>query len=362
MSLTTEEKRQYNRHLILKEIGAAGQLKLKQSKVLIIGAGGLGAPILQYLTAAGVGTIGIIDHDIIDQSNLQRQVLYAHSDIGQSKVNTAISRLSSLNPFISFNGYNELLTKDNAIKIFQSYDIIVDGSDNFPTRYLVNDAAVLTNKPLVFGSIYKFEGQVTVFNYQNGPTYRCLFPTPPAPGEVPNCSEIGVLGVLPGLIGSLQANETIKIITGIGDVLSGKLLTYNTLSLTQVILTFKKNTTLKILELEKDYDYFCGIFENTDDMRYAEIDYTDIKEQLDQYFLIDVREDWERLEGHLGGIHIPVHEIPERLNEINTELPVVVYCQSGKRGKTATLLLSDIAPQFKTYNLTGGLNAIEVSN
>ena len=322
----------------------------------------MGCPILQYLAAAGVGTIGIIDNDVVDQTNLQRQVLYTHLDIGQPKVDTAIKKLSALNPYISFKSYNTMLNRDNALEIFDLYDIIVDGSDNFPTRYLANDAAVLTNKPLVFGSIYKFEGQVTVFNYQNGPTYRCLFPTPPQPGEVPSCSEIGVLGVLPGFIGSLQANEVIKIITGLGTVLSGQLLTYNTLNLSQFVLRFKKNPALKILELEKDYAYFCGILEPNDDMQYTEIEYTEIKDSLNQYFLIDVRELWEREDGHIGGVHIPVHEIPARLAEIKTELPVVVYCQSGARGKTATLLLSDIAPQFKTYNLAGGMNAVNQLN
>ena len=221
MSLSPEENIQYSRHLILNEIGEIGQKKLKASKVLVIGAGGLGCPILQYLTAAGVGTIGIVDFDTVDKTNLQRQILYTHKDIGAFKAEVAANRLAELNPFVNFKIYVEKLTNKNASNLFSSYDIVVDGSDNFPTRYLINDAAVLANKPVVFGSIYKFEGQVTVFNYQNGPTYRCLFPNPPQPSTVPNCSEIGVLGVLPGIIGSIQANEVIKIICEIGQVLSG---------------------------------------------------------------------------------------------------------------------------------------------
>ena len=256
-----EENAQYNRHFILDLIGIKGQKKLKKSKVLVIGAGGLGCPILQYLTAAGVGTIGIIDKDTVDQSNLQRQILFSIDDIGNPKASCAAKRLQQLNPFVTFKTYIEFLSSENALELFSEYDIIVDGSDNFQTRYLSNDAAVLTNKPLVFGAIFKFEGQVSVFNYNNGPTYRCLFPTPPSANSIPNCSDVGVLGVLPGIIGCLQANETLKIICELDEVLSGKLLSFNALNLQQNILKFSKNKDIHITELI-DYDLFCGIEKN----------------------------------------------------------------------------------------------------
>ena len=233
----------YSRHILLSEIGQIGQDKLSKAKVLVVGAGGLGCPVLQYLTSAGVGTIGIIDFDAVETSNLQRQVLFGLSSIGKNKATAAKERLTDLNNEISIIAYAEKLTYKNTLQLFEKYDIIVDGSDNFETRYLVNDGCIITNKPLIFGAIYKFEGQVSVFNYQNGPTYRCLFPKPPKKGSILNCSEIGVLGVLPGIIGSMQANEVLKIILGIGHVLSGKLLFYNALTL--------KNTTLKINKLEK---------------------------------------------------------------------------------------------------------------
>src|ERR1035437_2494874 len=229
--MTTEEKRRYARHIILPEIGLEGQQKLKQAKVLVVGAGGLGCPVLQYLTAAGVGTLGIIDFDTVDESNLQRQVLYSTEDIGKHKAAIAKEKLEKQNPDINLVSHVAHLTSANALEIISQYDIVVDGSDNFATRYLVNDACVILNKVLVFGSIFKFEGQVSVFNYKGGPTYRCLYPEAPAEGDVPNCAEIGVLGVLPGIVGTLQANEVIKIITGIGDILSGKLLTLDALTM-----------------------------------------------------------------------------------------------------------------------------------
>jgi sulfur-carrier protein adenylyltransferase/sulfurtransferase len=219
-----------------------GQEKLKAARVLVVGAGGLGCPVLQYLTAAGVGTIGIADFDVVSESNLQRQILYGTADVGQPKAEVARQRLSQLNPFVSFQVHRERLTAQNVREILAAYDLVVDGTDNFPTRYLLNDACVLTDKPLVSGAIFKFEGQVSVFNYQGGPTYRCLFPTPPSPGEVPNCSQVGVMGVLPGIIGSLQANEVIKIITQTGEVLTGKLLLLDTLTLQSRTLKFKRKT------------------------------------------------------------------------------------------------------------------------
>lgn len=274
MSLTAGENQQYSRHLLLDEIGTAGQLKLKQAKVLMIGAGGLSCPVLQYLTAAGVGRIGIVDDDTVAPSNLQRQILYTHEDIGKSKAETAGERLKSLNPFIQFDIYKTRLTIDNALTLFEPYDIIVDGTDNFPSRYLINDASVSLDKPVVFGSIHKFTGQVAVLNFKNGPTYRCLYPAPPAPREVPNCSEIGVLGVLPGIIGSLQANEVLKMILGLGRILSGQLLTFDAFSLRQSIFTFEKDHSIVITELKDDYEIFCGI-----DKTINEMDFKDYQEQ-----------------------------------------------------------------------------------
>ncbi|WP_299383967.1 HesA/MoeB/ThiF family protein [uncultured Lacinutrix sp.] len=349
MSLTIEERKQYSRHLILNEIGEVGQLKLKQAKVLVIGAGGLGCPVLQYLTAAGVGTIGIIDHDVVDQSNLQRQILYTIDDIGFSKAETAVKRLSQLNPFVLFNTYNEALTRKNAIALFTNYDIIIDGSDNFSTRYLTNDAAVITNKPLVYGAIFKFEGQVSVFNYLGSATYRCLYPTPPKHETSPNCSEIGVLGVLPGIIGSLQANEAIKIICGIGEVLTNKLLLFDALSLNQQILGFEKDKASEIIALEKDYDFFCGMTST------KEITLDELNKNKTNYNLLDVREVSEREEYHIGGQHIPLGQLSKRFQEIDISLPIVVYCKSGKRSNNAISYLKEQLDKAIFYNLKEGL-------
>jgi molybdopterin/thiamine biosynthesis adenylyltransferase/rhodanese-related sulfurtransferase len=348
MTLTKEEKKQYDRHLILDEIGEEGQLKLKQAKVLVIGAGGLGCPVLQYLTAAGVGTIGIIDDDLVTQSNLQRQILYTIDDIGYSKAETAAKRLSKLNPFVNFKVYNEKLTRENSILLFQGYDIIVDGSDNFETRYLTNDAAVIADKPLVYGAIFKFEGQVSVFNYQGSATYRCLYPTPPKPEEVPNCSEIGVLGVLPGIIGSLQANETIKIICEIGVVLVNKLLTYNVLSMNQMVFTFEKEIKTKVVALEKDYDFFCGLTSK------EEISLEDLQKNKEKYNLLDVREAWERDQFNIGGQHIPLIELTVRKDEIYKDKDLVVYCKSGIRSKKAIDVLIKNNYNRAILNLKGG--------
>lgn len=351
MNLSNEEKKQYNRHLILDKIGLEGQLKLKKAKVLVIGAGGLGCPVLQYLTAAGVGTIGVIDDDVVDQSNLQRQILYTINDVGLSKSVTAVNRLSKLNPFVHFNVYQEKLTKENAISLFEMYDIIVDGSDNFSTRYLTNDAAVITNKPLVYGAIFKFEGQVSVFNYKGSATYRCLYPTPPKPEESPNCSEIGVIGVLPGIIGSLQANETIKIICEIGDVLANKLLMYDTLSMRQMLLKFEKTTNATVTKLEDDYDFFCGIKTAKN-----EITFTELQNDLSKYSLLDVRENWEREEHHIGGQHIPLGELANQFKKIVTGKPVVVYCRSGKRSQQAIEFLEGKFSTMSFINLKKGIS------
>jgi adenylyltransferase/sulfurtransferase len=351
MELSKEEKQQYNRHLILDNIGEQGQLKLKNATVLVIGAGGLGCPILQYLTAAGIGTIGIVDHDTIDQSNLQRQILYTHDDLGKSKAKVAAGKLSRLNPFVKFEVHLEKVTSENALNLFSNYDIIVDGSDNFPTRYLVNDAAVLSNKPLVFGSIFKFEGQVSVFNYKNGPTYRCLYPTPPKPNEVPNCSEIGVLGVLPGIIGSLQANEVLKIILELGRVLSGKILTYNALSSEQLIFKLKKNETMHIEKLEDNYDGFCGVMN-----KITEITFQDYAINKTNYNVLDVRTKAERNDYYIESIHIPLDELETRLHEIPQNKDLLVYCKSGVRSKAAITILQKHEFSKNAVNLKDGLD------
>ncbi|MDH7446051.1 HesA/MoeB/ThiF family protein [Aquimarina sp. 2201CG14-23] len=351
--LSKKENIQYSRHILLDEIGIVGQEKLKSAKVLVIGAGGLGCPVLQYLTAAGIGTIGIIDDDQVDQTNLQRQILYTIDDIGKSKAKVASERLSKLNPFVFFKVYEEKLDVDNALDIFQEYDIIVDGSDNFPTRYLVNDACVLTGTPLVFGSIFKFQGQVSVLNYKDGPTYRCLFPDPPAPESVPNCSDIGVLGVLPGIIGSLQANEVIKMITGIGEVLRGKLLYFDSLTLQQQILNFKKNEEIEVDQLDDDYDFFCGI--NSIDLE--EISVAELKQNLKNYQILDVRTLKEYNNFNIGGKHISLDTLPKRTLELNNQKPIVVCCQSGIRSKKAIEIISEQRNDLHLINLKNGLSS-----
>lgn len=342
MELNNNEKILYSRHLLLNEIGLKGQEKIKAAKVLVIGAGGLGSPILQYLTAAGVGTIGIVDGDTVDVTNLQRQILFTIDDIGKSKSRSAANRLKQLNPYVKFNIYDFFLNNKNALELFKQYDIIVDGSDNFQTRYLCNDAAVITNKPLVFGSIFKFEGQISVFNYHKGPTYRCLYPTPPKEGSVPSCSEIGVLGVLPGIIGSYQANEVIKIICDIGNVLSGKLLTINTLTNQNFVLGFEKNETLKITKLI-DYDFFCGIKEFENEIEFSEI--------TSAHQLIDIRTTLEREIKNIGGKHIPEEEIRNNPSVLKSDLNIVLYCTKGNR---SAQLIKDLSLPIKS--LKGGIN------
>ncbi|MDO6803472.1 ThiF family adenylyltransferase [Wenyingzhuangia sp. 1_MG-2023] len=329
MALNNNEKTLYSRHLLLSEIGLEGQEKIKSAKVLVIGAGGLGCPILQYLTAAGVGTIGIVDGDTVDVTNLQRQVLFSIDDVGKSKARAATNRMKLLNPYVKFNVIDSFLTVDNAIDLFEKYDIIVDGSDNFQTRYLCNDAAVLTNKPLVLGSIFKFEGQISVFNYNNGPTYRCLYPTPPKEGSVPSCSEIGVLGVLPGIVGCYQANEVIKVICEIGEVLSGKLLTINTLNNQNFVLSFQKNEAIKITKLI-DYDFFCNVMNqaNIPTIEYKELMLLLEKNEVE---LIDIRTSEEREIFDIGGKHIPEKEIRNNPLLLHDKKQIVLYCQTGNR-------------------------------
>jgi len=349
--LTENDKQRYLRHILLKEIGEEGQLKLKKAKVLVIGAGGLGCPVLQYLAAAGVGKIGIIDNDIVDISNLQRQILFSEKNVGQPKVLAAKTRLQEMNSSIEIVTHNERLGAENAEELFSQYDLIVEGSDNFTTKYLANDAAVLTGKPLVFGSIFKFEGQVAVFNYQNGPTYRCLFPEFGAPEDMPNCSEVGVLGILPGIIGSLQANEVLKIILGIGDVLSGKLFLLNALVMETQILSFSKNKEVVIDKLE-ELDFVC----KTSNVKL--LSYQEYRASQDKYTLVDVRTSAERAAVNIGGLHIPLSEINLRYLELEREDNLLVYCASGKRSAAAISMLQKILPHKNFYNLEGGLHKV----
>lgn len=352
--MNTEELRRYNRHIILPEIGKEGQEKLLNASVLVIGAGGLGCPVLLYLVAAGVGRIGIADFDVVDESNLQRQILYTTEDIGLPKAVQAQKRLQLLNPLIKIEAHQLKINRDNALDLFRNYDIIVDGSDSFATRYLVNDACVLLNKPLVFGSIFKFEGQVSVFNYEDGPTYRCLYPEPPQEGEVPNCSEIGVMGVLPGITGTMQANEVIKIVTGLGEVLSGRLLMFDALSMNFHTVSFSLIPENKQIKELIDYELFCGI-ENTG---IKEISAESLKRKIqnqENFQLIDVRNEDEFERFTIGGQLIPLAELEDRLAEISRDQEVILICQSGKRSEKAASILKK-HQYFKVLNLKGGLN------
>jgi len=360
--LTTNEFKRYNRHIILPEIGKEGQEKLKKARVLVVGAGGLGCPVLQYLTAAGIGNIGIIDFDTVDISNLQRQLLFDPSDVGKYKAEVAVEKLSRQNPLIHFTIFLERLSAGNAERIFTNFDIIIDGTDNFPTRYLVNDAAVLFGKPLIFGSIFKFEGQVSVFNYKGGPTYRCLFPEPPAAGDVPNCSEVGVLGVLPGLIGCFQANELLKIVLGIGEVLSGKLMLINALTLQNQVLSFEGNPANKTITKFADYEAFCNVAPkpmipvgSKDSITVQEL-----KERLDKgenLFLLDVREPFETEICTLGGLNIPMNAIPGYISSIPKDVDVIVYCHLGMRSKQIVHFLKKEHGYRNVLNLEGGIHA-----
>ncbi len=371
------ELERYSRHIIIPEFNIEGQKKLKNAKVLVIGTGGLGAPLLLYLTAAGVGTIGIVDMDVVDDSNLQRQVLFTVKDLGRPKVEVAAERLAQLNPHVKFVTYNTQFHSSNAFDILKDYDVVADGTDNFPTRYLVNDASVLLGKTNVYGSIFRFDGQVTVFNYQYengevGPNYRDLYPEPPPPGLVPSCAEGGVLGVLPGIIGSMQASEVIKVITGVGDPLVGRLFTYDALNFETRILRFKKdkhnpisgeNPTIKALI---DYEQFCGIVkqpstsENQNLNTVKEITVQELKQLFDSkadFQLIDVREDYEFEIANLGGELIPLGTVLQHVDKINKDKQVVVHCRSGKRSADAIRVLEERFGFDNLYNLKGGILA-----
>ncbi|HWY38864.1 MAG TPA: molybdopterin-synthase adenylyltransferase MoeB [Bacteroidia bacterium] len=344
-----EELKRYSRHIILPEIGEAGQERLKQAKVLVVGAGGLGCPVLQYLVAAGVGTVGIVDPDKVEESNLHRQILFSTEDIGKYKSEIAKQKLSRQNPYINLISHVSYLTSQNALEIISQYEMVVDGSDNFATRYLVNDACVILNKVLVFGSIFKFDGQVSVFNYKDGPTYRCLYPEPPAAGEMPNCAETGVIGVLPGICGTFMANEVIKIITGIGEILSGKLLVFDTLGMQFNLFSVTENPNNKKIKKLVDYFVFCHSIN--------EITSAELKEKIEtkeDFQLIDVREESEYRLKNIGGMLIPLKTLEKNLDKISRKKPVIVHCQSGARSRQAAGLLIENGFE-KVYSLKNGL-------
>ncbi len=350
--LSKEEQARYSKQTILPEIGLEGQERLRAAKILVIGAGGLGCPILQYLTAAGIGTIGVADGDSIHISNLQRQVLYTNQETGQNKAETAIKKLHAQNPHVNFRLHNVFINAGNALDILKDYDIIVDGSDNFATRYLVNDACIILNKPMVFGAIYKFEGHVSVFNYKNGPTYRCIFPEQPGEDEAPNCAEIGVIATLPGIIGTMQANEVIKMITGTGEVLSGKLLVIDTLTMNMHSFNFKLNEANKKITELIDRSTYC-------DVTIKNISYDQLQALVSARSaqLVDVREIEEHEISNIGGLNIPLSVFESGCQMLDPAQPVILYCSSGVRSNHAAKLL--VQKGFtKIYNLQSGIKGV----
>ena len=349
MPFNQKEQNHYNRHLILPGFGEDAQQKLKNYSVLVIGAGGLGCPVLMYLAASGIGRIGIIDHDIVSESNLHRQVLFGISDIGKPKAEVAARRLQDNNPYIVIEPIIQFLSKENALEIVKDYDLVIDGCDNFSTRYLANDACVILNKPLVSGSIFTFEGQVSVFNYKNGPTYRCLFPEAPSAGEMPNCAEIGVLGVLPGTIGCMMATEAIKIAAEIGETLSGKLLVYDALQMSFHTIQFSVNPENQKISALGNYDFSCETSIS------KEISAQELKNNLSDFVVIDVREEFEFEAFNIGGKNIPISILENNYSEIPKDVAVVIHCQAGGRSIKAIRLLEDKYGFTNLINLTNGL-------
>ena len=371
MALTNDEVKRYSRHLIMPEVGVDGQEKLKAGSVLCIGAGGLGSPAALYLAAAGVGHIGIVDFDVVDYSNLQRQVIHGTPDVGRSKLASAKDRLLALNPHITVDTYETALSSKNALDLFRPYDVILDGTDNFTTRYLTNDACVILGKPNAYGSIFRFEGQASVFATKGGPCYRCLYPEPPPPGLVPSCAEGGVLGVLPGVIGTIQATEAIKLITGIGEPLIGRFLIYDALRMKFRELKLKKDpecpvcgTNPTVTELI-DYEQFCGVAPaapevavSTSTNNDTETDVKELKRKLDakeDFFLLDVREPNEFQIGRIpGSTLIPLGEVPQRVSEIPRDKEIVVHCKMGGRSAKAAAFLRQQGYK-NVKNLKGGI-------
>jgi len=348
--LTREELKRYNRQIILPEIGLQGQQKLKAAKVLMVGAGGLGCPVLQYLVAAGVGEIGIVDDDLVDESNLHRQILYSSADVGKPKAVVAAEKLRIMNPFVELKAYQERLTIENAEKLIGAYNLIIDGSDNFPTRYLVNDTCVALNKTLVFGSIFKFEGHISIFNYLGGPQYRDIFPEAPANNDVPNCAEIGVLGVLPGLVGLYMANEAIKIICGIGETLSGKLMTVNALDNSVSVFKFGKQVFQNQQSVKEEVQLKAN--------NQQEISIEELENWLgkipEEVCLIDVREEYEFEDYNIGGINIPFDDLMDEAGSLPKNKKIVFCCRSGQRSKMAVALLKPVF-EGELYNLKNGI-------
>jgi adenylyltransferase/sulfurtransferase len=367
-NLTNKEILRYSRHLIMPEVGMEGQLKLKKARVLLIGTGGLGAPLGLYLAAAGVGKLGLVDFDVVDFTNLQRQVTFGTSDVGKPKSEAARARLSNLNPDIEVEAFETKLTSENALELFKDFDVIVDGTDNFPTRYLVNDACVLMGKPNVYGSIFRFEGQITIFGMPDGPCYRCLYPEPPPPGLVPSCAEGGVLGVLPGIVGSIQAMETIKLILGRGRTLTGRLLLFDALEMGFREFKLRKNPICPMCGEHRtirkliDYYEFCGVRGEeapTPDLKVPEITPREMKARLergDDLFILDVREPHEYQICSLRGHLIPLGELPRRVHELDSSREIVAHCRSGKRSAEAVDFLRK-AGFRKILNLKGGILA-----
>ena len=369
VALSNEEIMRYSRHLIMPEVGMEGQLKLKRAKVLCIGTGGLGAPLGLYLAAAGVGKIGLVDFDAVDLTNLQRQILFGTSDIGRPKIEAATDRLRNLNPDIEIDRFETRLRSENALDILKEYDIVVDGTDNFPTRYLVNDACVILGKPNVYGSIFRFEGQITIFGAPGGPCYRCLYPEPPPPGLVPSCAEGGVLGVLPGIVGAIQAAETLKLIIAKGEPLIGRLLLFDALAMRFRELKLRKDPKCLVCgehpTIQKliDYDQFCGIRGEESvspaQTTVPEIAPRELKSRLDRgdnLFILDVREPHEYQICNIGGYLIPLGDLSRRVNELDSSREIVAHCRSGKRSAEAVEFLRS-AGFRKVLNLKGGILA-----
>ncbi len=368
--LTQEEILRYSRHLLIPEVGMEGQQKLKAASVLIVGTGGLGSPLGLYLAAAGIGRIGLVDYDVVDPSNLQRQIIHGSRQLGQLKVESARQRMQDLNPFIQVDVFNEVFSAQNARQVADGFDILVDGSDNFPTRYLLNDLAVLTGRPYVYGSIFRFEGQVSVFDARRGACYRCLFPEPPLPGMVPSCAEGGVFGVLPGTVGTLQAIEVIKLVLGIGEPLIDKLLLYDALDASLQTVHLRKNPKCRVCGSHPDitqlidYEAFCGV--PTRDMHAGlaggdwDIEPLEVLRRLqagEPVQLVDVRDPVElQISSLPGALHIPLSHLPQRVGELDDSKPIILFCRTGVRSVRALRLLA--AQGFTNlYSLKGGINA-----
>lgn len=377
VALSHEEVERYSRHLIMPEVGMAGQKKLKAASILLIGAGGLGSPLAMYLAAAGIGRIGLVDYDVVDYTNLQRQIIHGTKDVGRPKLESAKDRILDINPHIQVDTYEVPLTSDNALELFEPYDIIIDGTDNFPTRYLTNDACVLLGKPNVYGSIFRFEGQASVFYAKEGPCYRCLFPEPPPPGLVPSCAEGGVLGILPGTIGAIQATEAVKLILGEGQPLIGRLLLYDALNMEFDQVNLRKNPNCPVCSENPtlteliDYEQFCGMpahdrslyaaGEATNGDSVPQLAPAELKARLDageNLYILDVREphEWDISNlSHLGSHLIPKGQVVERLGELDTAQEIVVQCRTG--GRSADIVRELQKHGFKKlWNLDGGIN------